>query len=75
MSEKQQKVNKFTNEDLKTMQSWDLDRKISVSLARIAEFYNKFPHRIYVLMQHYTKESIHKFFVNVFSRYFRNSFC
>lgn len=30
------------------MQSWDLDRKISVSLARIAEFYNKFPHRIYV---------------------------
>lgn len=48
MSEKQQKVNKFTNEDLKTMQSWDLDRKISVSLARIAEFYNKFPHRIYV---------------------------
>lgn len=50
MSEKQQKTNKFTNEDLKTMQSWDLDRKISVSLTRIAEFYDKFPHRIYVLM-------------------------
>lgn len=49
MSEKQQKANKFTNEDLKTMQSWDLDRKISVSLARIAEFYKEFPHRIYVL--------------------------
>jgi len=50
MSKKQQNPNKFTNEDLKTMQSWDLDRKISVSLARIAEFYSKFPHRIYVLM-------------------------
>lgn len=75
MSEKQQKVNKFTNEDLKTMQSWDLDRKISVSLARIAEFYNKFPHRIYVLMQCYPKESTHKFFVDIFGRYFSNPFC
>lgn len=41
--------NKFTNEDLKTMQSWDLDHKIAVSLTRIAEFYAKFPHEIYVL--------------------------
>lgn len=40
--------NKFTNEDLKTMQSWDLDHKIAVSLTRIAEFYAKFPHKIYV---------------------------
>lgn len=30
------------------MQNWDLDRKISVSLTRIAEFYNEFPHKIYV---------------------------
>lgn len=59
MSEKQQKANKFTNEDLKTMQSWDLDRKISVSLTRIAEFYNKFPHRIYVLMQNAKKHIKH----------------
>lgn len=50
MTKQQQIENKFTNEDLKTMQSWDLDRKISVSLTRIAEFYDKFPHRIYVLM-------------------------
>lgn len=50
MNKMQQKTNKFTNEDLKTMQSWDLDRKISVSLARIAEFYSRFPNKIYVLM-------------------------
>lgn len=49
MAKRQQIENKFTNEDLKTMQSWDLDRKISVSLTRIAEFHDKFPHRIYVL--------------------------
>lgn len=48
MAKRQQIENKFTNEDLKTMQSWDLDRKISVSLTRIAEFHDKFPHRIYV---------------------------
>lgn len=40
---------KFTNEDLKTMQSWDLDRKIAVSLTKIAEFHAKYPHEIYVL--------------------------
>lgn len=40
--------NKFTNEDLKTMQSWDLDRKIAVSSTRIAEFFTKFPNEIYV---------------------------
>lgn len=43
------KQNKFTNEDLKQMQSWDLDRKIAVSLTRIAEFYEKYPLKIYVL--------------------------
>lgn len=41
-------TNEFNNEYLKTMQSWDLDRKISTSLSKIAEFYNKFQHRIYV---------------------------
>lgn len=59
MNEKQQKANKFTNKDLKTMQSWDLDRKISVSLARIAEFYNKFPHRIYVLRHYSSRFFLH----------------
>lgn len=48
MDNKQQSDNKFTNDDLKTMQSWDLDHKIAVSLTRIAEFYDKFPHKIYV---------------------------
>lgn len=31
------------------MQSWDLDRKIAVSLTKIAEFHAKYPHKIYVL--------------------------
>ena len=44
-----QPKSKFTNDDLKTMQGWDLDRKIATSLTRIAEFYVKYPHKIYVL--------------------------
>lgn len=44
-----QPKSKFTNDDLKVMQSWDLDRKIATSLTRIAEFYAKYPHKIYVL--------------------------
>ena len=40
--------NKFTNDTLKEMQSWDLDRKIATSLTRIAEFYNYFPHKIII---------------------------
>ena len=40
--------NKYTNDDLKRMQAWDLDTKIAVSLTRITEFYNKFPHKIYI---------------------------
>ena len=43
-----QPKSKFTNDDLKTMQSWNLDRKIATSLTRIAEFYAKYPHKIYV---------------------------
>lgn len=41
--------NKFTNDTLQEMQSWDLDRKIATSLTRIAEFYNYFPHKIIIL--------------------------
>ena len=44
-----QPKSKFTNDDLKVMQSWDLNRKIATSLTRIAEFYAKYPHKIYVL--------------------------
>jgi len=43
-----QPKSKFTNDDLKTMQNWNLDRKIATSLTRIAEFYAKYPHEIYV---------------------------
>lgn len=42
MQNNSEKVNKFTNEQLKEMQNWDLDRKIAVSKTRIIEFYNKF---------------------------------
>ena len=39
---------KYTNEMLKEMQSWDLDRKIATSLTRIAEFANHFNNQVYV---------------------------
>lgn len=42
MQNNSEKSNKFTNEQLKEMQNWDLDRKIAVSKTRIIEFYNKF---------------------------------
>lgn len=42
-------VAKFSNDDLKEMQNWDLDRKIQVSKARIIEFAEKFDNKIYVL--------------------------
>ena len=41
---------KYSIDDLKRMQSWDLDTKIAVSLTRITEFYNKFPLKIYILL-------------------------
>ena len=48
MSETNQTQNQFTNERLKEMQGWDLDRKIATSLTRIAEFANHFNNQIYV---------------------------
>ena len=33
--------NKYTKEDLKTMQAWPLERKIKVTQARILEWYHK----------------------------------
>ena len=39
---------KYTNEMLKEMQSWDLDRKIATSLTRIIEFANHFNNQVYV---------------------------
>lgn len=43
-----EKEKKFTSEDLKAMQSWDLQHKIQVSKARIIEFVEKFDDKIYV---------------------------
>ena len=40
--------NQFTNERLKEMQSWGLDRKIATSLTRISEFVSRFPNSVYV---------------------------
>ena len=44
-----QNKTKFTNEDLKKLQAYDLDKKIALTLTRIAEFQAKFPHKIYIL--------------------------
>ena len=49
MDIKNEPKHKYTNEDLKIMQNWDLDRKIEVSITRIMEFYSNFPHKIYIL--------------------------
>lgn len=42
---------KYTNEDLKAMQAWDLNRKIMVSQTRIIEFCKHFDNKIYVLLR------------------------
>jgi len=42
------KENKYTNEDLKTMQGWSLDRKIQVTQTRILEWYQKWNKQVYV---------------------------
>ena len=39
---------KYTNEDLKIMQSWSLDRKIQVTQAKIIEFHRHFDGKVYV---------------------------
>jgi len=43
------KAAKYTNEDLKEMQSWSLERKIQVSQTRILEFGLKYPDKKYIL--------------------------
>lgn len=40
--------NKYTPEDLKTMQSWPLERKIQVTQTRIIEWYQKNDGKVYV---------------------------
>ena len=42
------KENKYTNEDLKTMQAWSLQRKIQVTQTRIMEWYMKHNGKVYV---------------------------
>lgn len=49
MENKPKKVSKYTNDDLKTMQNWSLERKLEVSLTRILEFSAHFNNKIYVL--------------------------
>lgn len=39
---------KYTKEDLKTMQGWDLERKIRVTQTRIMEWYIRFNGQVYV---------------------------
>ena len=40
--------NKYTLEDLKTMQAWALERKIQVTQTRLIEWYQKFGGKVYV---------------------------
>lgn len=40
---------KYTNEELKKLQSMNLEDKIALSLTRIAEFYNRFSNKISIL--------------------------
>lgn len=47
----EEKERKYTNEDLKTMQSWPLERKIQVTQTRIIEFIKKFDDKVYVLSE------------------------
>lgn len=48
MEKKLKKEQKYTNEDLKTMQSWDLQKKIQVTQTRIIEWYEKWEGKCYV---------------------------
>lgn len=43
-----EKENKYTNEDLKVMQGWSLDRKIQVTQTRIIEWYKKWDGKVFV---------------------------
>ena len=43
-----EKENKYTNEDLRVMQGWSLDRKIQVTQTRIIEWYEKWNGKVYV---------------------------
>lgn len=40
--------NKYTNDDLKTMQAWDLEHKVRVTQTRILEWYRKYNNQVYV---------------------------
>ena len=57
--------NKFSSKELTIMQRWDLDKKISVSLAKIAEFYTVFPHKIYILFNFYSSYILKYFCVKI----------
>ena len=41
-------MTKYTNEQLKELQSLSLDEKVAISLTRISEFINAFPNGVYV---------------------------
>ena len=54
-------MGKFTNEDLKIMQSWSLEQKIKTTQAKIIEFGYVYSDKIYVLL--------HKVFVNPYLQF------
>ena len=48
-SKREESNYKYTNDELKRLQNMSLEDKIALSLTRIAEFYNRFPDKIYTL--------------------------
>lgn len=42
------RISKYTNEDLKTMQNWPLERKIQVTQLRIMEWYERWEGNVYI---------------------------
>lgn len=43
----------YTNEDLKVMQAWPLEKKVQVSQAKVLEFAEKLDDQIYVSISEY----------------------
>lgn len=56
---------KYTNEELKKLQSMNLEDKIALSLTRIAEFYNRFSNKIYNLSYHFIISLLNSFLFSI----------
>ena len=55
---------KYTNEDLKIMQAWPLERKIQVTQTRIMEGYQHYDGNVYVSFSGGKDSFYEKYFIN-----------